>query len=250
MSQKTVKNKTGTIILGTIVIILVVIGLVSVIRFGAEKVKNLTDDGELRVKYEEYLAPVIMNDPKAFDDVTRADQNELIGIAIWSYLKGIQPDDLEYVDEGMLLPKENVERTFISLFGTDVKPAHTTVDGGEGVEFVYDETRSAYIIPITGITPIYTPDVVDISKKGTTLILTVGYLAGAEWVQAKDGSMQAPVPAKYMRISLREISEGVYYISAIQSVVAADYVTRTEKQTEAQQDGGTQEQTTKAAKEK
>ena len=230
MAQKTAKNKTGTMILGAVAIVLVIIGLVSVVRFGIGTVRNLTSDEKLKAEYETYLAPVIMNDPKAFDDVTRADQSELISISIWSYLKGIQPDDLEYVDEGMLVPKEEVEKTFISLFSTDVKPTHMTVDGGEGLEFVYDETRSAYIIPITGITPTYTPDVVDISKKGTTVILTVGYLAGTEWEQSADGSMVAPTPAKYMKISLRETADDVYYISAIQSAVAVDYVTQTQEQ--------------------
>ena len=224
-------------VLGVIVFALTVIGIVSVVRFSVGTVKNLSSDGKLKEKYEKYLSTVVMNDPDMFDDITAADNEQLISIAIWTLLEGDNaPDDYEYVDAGMLVPAADVEKTFTELFSADVTPSHCTVDGGEALQFKYDATRKAYIVPITGISPIYTPDVIEINKKGTTVILTVAYLAGTDWVQADDGSMVPPTPSKYVKISLREDADGNSYISSIQPAADVDYVTAQHTQETAQEE--------------
>ncbi len=229
MANTTKQNKKSTTaIIGFIVIALVVTGFVSIMRYSADALRSLSGNDKKAAQYEEFLAPVIMNDPDTFDDVVHADQKQLISIAIWALLEDdLAPDDYDYVDEGMLIPKSHIEDKFTTLFGTDVVPTHMSVDGGEGVEFIFDETREAYIIPITGITAIYAPDVVEIDKKGTTIILTVGCLANTDWTTDNKGNPVAPTPAKYLRISLRENNDGSFYISAIQSASASDYVTDT-----------------------
>lgn len=239
MAQKK-KGSAGSVILGAAVLLLVAIGLFSSVRAGIGAVKRLSGDTKLIEEYEKLLSPVIMNDPSAFDDISRADNEQLLSIAIWSLLESeLTPDDYEYVDEGMLVPKADVEKSFVRLFGTDVSPKHGTVDGGEGIAFTYDETREGYIIPITGATPIYTPDIVKLDKKGTTLVLTVGYLSSTEWTQSADGGLVPPTPSKYMRVSLRENPEGSYYISALQSVTGVDYVTEAESSSQAETEATT-----------
>lgn len=239
------KNKASMTVLGFIIFVLVIIGVVSVVKFSAGTVKNLSSDSRQKERYEKYLSTVVMNDPDMFDDITAADNEQLISIAIWTLLEGDNaPDDYEYVDAGMLVPAADVEKTFTELFSTDVAPTHRSVDGGEALQFKYDATRKAYIVPITGISPIYTPDVIEIDKKGTTVILTVAYLASADWVQEDDGSMTPPTPSKYVRISLREDADGNSYISSIQPAADVDYVTA--KHTEAQ----TQEENTTAKSKK
>lgn len=236
MARRKKRSKTSMTVFGFIIFVLAVIGIVSVVRGSVNTVKNLSDDSGLKEKYEKYLSTVIMNDPDTFDDITGADPKQLISIAIWTLLESdTAPDDYEYVDAGMLVPAADVEKTFTSLFSTDVTPTHCTVDGGEAIEFKYDSTRKAYIVPITGISPVYTPDVIEINKKGTTVILTVAYLASADWEMAKDGSMVPPTPSKYVKVSMREDADGNTYISSIQNAADADYisVTTTEKETKA-----------------
>lgn len=217
------KNKKGekilNIIVGSVVFFLVVTGIVSIIVFSAGKIKDrkAASDYANRQEYEELIAPVIMNDPDTFDDVTTADTNQLVAITIWSIMEETKdPDAFDYTEDGMLLPEKNVEEKFEKLFGSDVKINHCSVDGG-GIEFNYSEKKNCYVIPITGITPIYTPRVVEIDKKGNSVILTVGYLAGEDWVQDSHGNMVEPEPAKYVRVTLRKNSDGSLYVGAIQN---------------------------------
>ncbi len=218
--KNTKKEKALNIIVGTFVLVFIVIGIVSVILFGAGKIKDhrIASDYAKRQEYEEFIAPVIMNDPNTFDDVTTADSSQLVAIAIWSILEeNSDPDKFDYVDDGMLLPQKEVEKKFSFLFGSDVKLNHSTVDGG-GIEFKYSEKKKCYVIPITGITPIYTPRVTEIDKKGDSVVLTVGYLAGEDWAQDSKGNIVEPEPAKYVRITLRKNGKDGLYVSALQSI--------------------------------
>ncbi len=213
------REKVLNYVVGSIVLLLVLTGIVSIVMFSAGKIKDKKSaiDYEKRQEYEELIAPVIMNDPETFDDVTTANINQLVAITIWSILEETKdPDAFDYTQDGMLLPEKNVEEKFEKLFGSDVKINHCSVDGG-GIEFNYSEKKNCYVIPITGITPIYTPRVVDIDKKGNSVILTVGYLAGEDWAQDSNGNMIEPEPAKYVRVTLRKNSDDSFYVGSIQN---------------------------------
>lgn len=217
MEQKK-SSKLLNYIVGTAVIIFVAIGIFSVISFGVGKIKDISTErkAEKLSYYESFISPVIMNDPDTFDDVSKANQSQLIAISIWSILKdNAQPDKYEYTDGGMLMPQKEVEEEFKKLFGSEVSISHTTVDGG--VEFKYSEKKKCYIIPITGVTPIYTPDVTDADEKTNSVVLTVGYLAGEDYKQDAKGNMVAPEPSKYVKVTLRKGQNGEYYVAAIQN---------------------------------
>lgn len=219
------KNRPLNFIVGAAVIIFVCIGIFSVISFAAGKLSLMTDKTKSYKEYESLIAPVIMNDPDTFDDVSKANTDQLIAISIWAVMQdNPEPDKYKYTDGGMLLPQSEVEASFKRLFGSDVKPAHKTVDGGE-IEFKYSEKKACYIIPITGITPIYTPKVVSANESSGSAVLTVGYLATEDWAVDKNGGLSAPEPAKYMRVTLRKSSDGAYYISALQSAEPSETVT-------------------------
>ena len=223
--RKTQGRKTANYIVGTVIIIFVIIGIVSTAFFITGKLKSKSGKSEKLSEYKSFISSVIMNDPATFDDVTVADQSQLIGIAIWEILRNNpDPDRYEYSEGDMLLPKAEVEESFIKLFGTDVSISHTTVDGG-GIEFKYSDKKGCYVIPITGVTPIYTPKIIEADEKLNSVVLTVGYLAGEDWTQDRDGNMVEPEPAKYMKITLRKNSDKTYYVSAIQSTDAPQTVT-------------------------
>lgn len=217
-------SKALNFVVGAVVIILVIAGIVSIVGSVAGKISS-SKKPESYEEYESFIAPFIMNDPNTFDDVSRANQEQLIAIAVWSILRNNpEPDQYEYSDGDMLIPQTEVEQSFKKLFGNDVKLVHTTVDGG-GIEFKYSEKKKCYVIPITGISPIYTPEVISADEKSGSMILTVGYLASEDWVLDENGNMTQPQPSKYMKITLRKNSDATYYISALQSTDSSEIVT-------------------------
>jgi hypothetical protein len=192
------------------------------------------DNSKKIEEYNKLLRPVVMNDPATFDDVTIADKTQLTDIAIWSILVDeLTPQKYEYNDDGMVIPAEDVEQKFHELFGSQTEITHATIEG-YGYTFTFDSQANTYSIPLTGIVPIYTPRVVDISKKGSATVLTVGLLAGNEWSQTASGDMVAPEPDKYVRVTIRTDKDGSSYISAIQGTDTPDIVTTTEALTVAE----------------
>lgn len=208
------KNKAAFPV-GIIVIILVLIGLVSTIWFGVKTIGNWTDDSAKREEYQEFIVPVVMNDPAPFDDLSQADTMELMESAMWALLRSdVNPDEYAYEDGCMVIPQEDVKKQFVRLFGTDIEPVYATIVS-TSYEFTYDEATKSYRVPITSTEPLYTPVIYDVDHKGKTTVLTVGYLAANQWAQSVNGDMVAPEADKFMKITLREKGD-IYYISAIQ----------------------------------
>ncbi len=216
--EQSKKRKALNYIVGALILIFVGIGLVSTVRFLSSHVQHLSLREQQREQFRTMLRPVVMNDPATFDDVSLANPDELLSIAIWNILlQNPDPDRYDFADGQMLLPQTEVEESLQSLFGTDVSVKHTTVDGG-GVTFSYAEKKRCYTIPITGITPIYSPRIDDMTVSGDRVVLTVGYLSGEDVTQNENGELVLPEPAKRMRITLRRGAENQLFISAIQDI--------------------------------
>ena len=198
MSTNSTKKQKWAFPVGLLVVILAAIGLITVVVAGVKGVDIAIDKTKRYEEYEKILTPVVLIDPDSFDDVTKAQMSQLMEISIWSLLKNDNaPDNFESNDNGLAIPKSAVEEEFIEIFGTEVTPVHGTIEG-YGIDFVYDIVSETYTVPLTGVTPIYTPDVVDISKTTDTVVLTVACIAGNAWEQGENGEMKAPSPDKYI----------------------------------------------------
>lgn len=211
--------------IGMLITLLAAVGLVTIVVSAARGIGMAVEKGKNYEEYNTMLTPVVLIDPDNFDDITKADMSQLLDISIWSLLRNsdITPDRYENGENGLIVPKEDVEEQFKKLFGTQVTPVHATVEG-YGYEFTYDDAAGAYTIPLTGVIPIYTPKVVDKTSSSDTIVLTVACLAGEGWEQGEDGQMQEPVPDKYIKVTLRE-NGGDQYISAIQATSAPETAT-------------------------
>ncbi|MBO5859367.1 MAG: hypothetical protein J6R20_06280, partial [Clostridia bacterium] len=216
MSEKT--NKSGknklAFPIGIIVLILAIVGTVSTVRFAADSVKKLTDNSADKQKYEQMLKPVVMFDPDPFDDLSQADVSQLLNSAVWALLMSDEGTEKYPYSEGdifgIVVPQEDIEKYFVSLFGTeiDIASMHSSIDMS-AYDITYDAALKSYILPITGVESAYTPKVYEIDEKGSSVILSVGYIGSKTWAQVADEGYQAPEPDKYMKITLRERNGGM-----------------------------------------
>ncbi len=232
MAKNKGKNKLAFPI-GIIAGILAIVGLITVINFTVDKVRDLTDKTAEKAEYEEMLKPVVMFDPDPFDDLTQADISQLLNSAVWALLMSEDGADKYPYSEGetfgIVVPQEDIESCFVSLFGTeiDIASLHSSIDMSE-YEITYDAALKSYILPITGVESAYSPKVYDIEKQGSSKILSVGYIGNLAWAQIEDGEYSAPEPDKYMKITLRERSGGMMYVSSIQAVDGQEVIGTTE----------------------
>jgi len=229
---KAKKNKLAFPV-GVIAAVLAVIGLITVIRFSADTVKNLADNSAEKAEFEKLLAPVVMFDPDPFDDLTQADVSQLLNSAVWALLMSDEGADKYPYSEGenigIIVPQADIEKYFTGLFGNeiDIASMHSSLDMSE-YDISYDAALKSYILPITGIESAYTPKVYDIEKQGSSLILSVGYIGNKAWVQVADGEFAAPEPDKFMKITLRE-RDGGRYISSIQATDVQEVIGTTQR---------------------
>lgn len=230
-AQRTRSKNKWAFPVGLIVLILVLIGIISIIYFGAGAIGKLADNPKKLEEYQEFIAPVVINDPAPFDDLSQADRMELMESAMWALLRSnVNPDEYPYEDGCMVIPQEDVKEQFVRLFGTDIEPKYGTIVS-TNYEFTYDEGTKTYRVPITSTEPLYTPVIYDIDKSGKTTTLVVGYLAANEWKQSPNGDMVAPDADKFMKITLRQKGD-TYYISSIQVTDRPDTATTKEAPSE------------------
>lgn len=220
--KQTKKNKLAFPI-GIIAIVLAIVGAVTVVGFVSDTVKDLTDNTAQKKEYEKMLTPVVMFDPDPFDDLTQADVSQLLNSAVWALLMSDEGTEQYSYSEGetfgIIVPQTDIEQYFVGLFGNEINIAsmHSSIDMSD-YDITYDAAQQSYILPVTGVESAYTPKVYDIDKQGSSVILTVGYIGNKAWVQLEDGEYAAPEADKYMKITLRERSGGMY----IASIQAAD----------------------------
>lgn len=237
MATKQKKKNKLAFPLGVLTIILAVIGLITTVSFSVDTVKNLTDKTADKREYEQMLRPVVMFDPDPFDDLTQADVSQLLNSAVWALLMSEDGADKYPYSEGenfgIVVPQADIEKYFVSLFGTeiDIASMHSSIDMSD-YDITYDAALKSYILPITGVESAYTPKVYDIEKQGSSLILSVGYIGNSAWVQVEDGEYTAPEADKYMKITLRERSGGMMYVSSIQSTDGNEVIGTTERREE------------------
>ncbi len=235
-AKKRKKNKLAFPV-GVIAAILAIIGLITVVKFSVDTVQNLTDKTAEKKEYEEMLKPVVLFDPDPFDDLTQADVSQLLNSAVWALLMSEDGADKYPYSEGenfgIIVPQADIEKYFVSLFGTeiDIASMHSSIDMSD-YDIIYDAALKSYILPITGVESAYTPKIYDIEEQGSSLILSVGYIGNSAWVQVADGEYTAPEPDKYMKITLRERSGGMMYVSSIQSTDGQEVIGTTQRREE------------------
>lgn len=206
-------------LLGLVVLIFAFLGIVLTVWNSVRYIRSTIDTGSEFSEYNEYLTPIAAVDPDAFDDITAADREQLLNAAIWSILSDEStPDTYSYSGGYMLIPAADVEKAYMAIFGPETTSSltHMTVQGYNSV-FEYNVTGAVYKIPVTTISPIYTPQVTNVEKSGTALVVTVNLLASESWAKDNEGNFIAPEPDKVVKITLREL-QGSYYINAIQTV--------------------------------
>lgn len=222
--------------LGLSITVLAIIGAITLVSLGVNGIKKVADKTELKREYAIFIKNVIRNDPSTYDDISKADMSQLLDSAVWDLIRVGNLDAGKYTYSenepiGYRIPQEDIEYCFIRLFGSEIKPEHNTVNG-VGYTFTYDAVTKEYTIPVTGVSPIYVPEVYNIDKKGSSIILTVGFKGYGEWNLDDLGWNIDPDPVKIMKITLRERKTDKqdippYYVGALQATDATDIAVST-----------------------
>ncbi len=211
--QRREARRSRRILIGAGVSLLVIIGIISIISTVVSGIQILLDDSDEKLLYADFIAPLVQLDPLPFDSLDSAPQDTLIQAAIWLAFTEEDSTTFERNEFGSaFLPTAIVDGYALTLYGPDFVAEHKTfIDSG--LEFVYDEEKKAYVIPITAQLTTYNPIVEEIDNDGDDKILTVGYLLPAGTSLGNLGNEDVPI--KYLNYVLTKNGNN-YYISAIE----------------------------------
>lgn len=216
------KKKIGSFIIGLIVLALAITGAVSIVRVVADRFFSAEEETVDYSGYAEFLTWVVGVDPDSFSDITKADKEALLNIAICTLLTDdTKTGDYNVTEKGLVVPAEDVEGYYLKMFGPDVEIVHSSVMG-YGYEFTYDATAQTYTVPLTGVTPPFTVRIESVEKTGGLAILRVGYVGTNNIEVQADGTISATQPDKYADITLKETETG-YNLISVMAVTVGEY---------------------------
>lgn len=200
-------------LIGGILSVLIVVGAVTLVGALGRNVAKLFDNTKEKESYQKLLAPLVMLDPVPFDSLETADQNMLLQTAIW---ETIYNEDISKYDRDelgtLILPTVDIDKNAALLFGKGYKLQHASFNAS-GMDFVYNEETKSYLIPVTGTTGSYTPQVEHIRSSVKEKRVTVGYLAPPMGF-SMDGATDNTKPVKYYDFIFTRQDDG-YYLSAM-----------------------------------
>ena len=207
------RPKIAQAALGLLILLMAILGVAFIVTNTVEYVsKQLNDDTKLR-EFDTFLTPVVMQDPKPFVSIDKAENEFLLEASIWKALQDDAKISSYEMDEDsrILLPVEVVEENAKSLFG-NAAITHESF-GEEDEMFTYNEETEQYHVPLISLEA-FKPYTFSAKKKKDVYTLKVGYVPWLEYKTEKSGEDGQPTPSKTMEYILRE-KDGGYEIMSI-----------------------------------
>ncbi len=207
------------IILGAVFSLFALIGVLSVVSGLVSFGQKQLDNSDEKKYYSNLLNTLVMYDPLPFESPESADQDLLLISSVWN---AIMNEDLSVYEkdeyEQTLLPTVVVDKYFSGIFGTEYKLNHHTFTNDDA-EFVYDEEKQTYTVPITSYPSGYSAEVAKIKNSHGTKVVTVGYLSAlTSWADTSERTVVKYVDYVFEKenstYALKEIKESNMKVEA------------------------------------
>ncbi len=163
---------------------------------------------------ETLVSCIAINNPSQFKNIQSADTTELMSIALWCVLESDCEKEYDFQSKQMVISESCVESMFYSLFTSSATVCHSTVNS-ECITFSYDEIKKVYYVPITGVTPKYTAQIIKQKQKGNTITIKADYIPQNDWVQDTNGNIIPPEKEKTAFITLKQKSNKTLTVCSV-----------------------------------
>ena len=157
---------------------------------------------------------VAINSPLKFTSPEKAEKNKLVAIAFWCILLSGENESYDFSDKAILINENLLEDVYRSLFEDTDFPDHKTIKS-QGLTFTYNKKDGTYSVPITGITPGYTAEIVSEKEKGDKIRVKADLIPADKWTQDADGKIISPKAQRSMNVTLKRKIEGTLTILSV-----------------------------------
>lgn len=196
---------------GIFVLILSVIGLISTVKFGMEKVSDIVNNTALKEELEDVIYPLVICDPAVFDNTGSIGESTVIMSSCWKIILDGDTERYKKEFDYIIVPAADIESAATLLYGENITVNHKQIVSSD-IAFYYDSDTECYRIPYNPKYFSYSPKIENISKTDDGYILEVGYISPTPaWLSSKGEEI---LPEKYMIYTLKKSSSG-YIISSV-----------------------------------
>lgn len=149
-------------------------------------------------EYSDLLKPVVMQDPKKFENIDKADPEMVMTSGLWETILKNSNRYTNFDKEGKtVIPEDDVEKGCKTLFGPDCKITGKNPQNYSFFEF-NEQEKAFHVLPISNHNT-YFPYISDCNKYGEMLEFKVGYIfVTDEWL-TNSALKKEPTPDKYMK---------------------------------------------------
>lgn len=195
---------------GIVVLLLALVGVgYLATALGTQIYRAVTDDSRERA-YDEFLEPLVMQDPDAFSSQASADEQMVLAASLWKALEDNSASYTSYDESGRtLVPLADVSDACHSLFGpeAELQLNNTEIDSF----FTFDtDTNQFHVTPFSTQSS-YVPYTESIRTEDGKTVLRVGYVAPTDsWRSDEEDAPEKPTPVKYMEYVLEKDNETEY----------------------------------------
>jgi len=190
-------------LIGIIVSFLSLVGFIFTVGWATGVVKDIVGNTKQKEEFAEFIYPVVINDPAAFENNQQISSDVIISSAIWDII--LYGDKGKYPVEfgNITIPQSDVELYATNIFGTGLNFDHKTL-GDATLTFYYSPENKSYIVPESPKYFPYSPLVEEIRKTNDTYSLKVGYVSPSpDWLIASN--KKKPVQCdKYMEYVVKK----------------------------------------------
>lgn len=215
MKEKNGKKGRGVAWFGLAVMAFALVGLFAVGYGGVRLTVSLLSNDKLKGELEDFLAPVVILDPPAFDSPDQLDERIVRTAAIWHLVRTEDLSRYQMDSYGFFaVPATDIERHAVQLFGEVPTLQHDSIQTYTGDLFSYSEEAGCYIVPSEPQIIPYIPEIDEITRSGDTYTLRVGYIPyAAQW---SSGSRRTEIsPDKYLTAVVVRQEDGSFRLSSL-----------------------------------
>lgn len=198
-------HRRPALITGVIVLLLALTGVGFLATEIGQQIYTIATDDSRERAYDDYLEPLVMQDPEPFSSYEAADPQMVLSASLWKALSDNSASYTEYDQDGRtLVPLADVSDACHSLFGPQAELELS--DSGQENFFTFDETINQFHVTPYSNQSSYMPYTESIRTEDGKTVLKVGYVAPTDSWREESGEDAAPAPVKYMEYVL--VSDG------------------------------------------
>lgn len=165
--------------------------------------------------YDDMIWPVVMQDPKPFDESNPPDKETMLKASLWKLAMNRNNMNESWNEKSQLvLPKSDVESAGKKLFGKEPDFSGLTQKGSGFYKF--DDSKNAFLVePISG-TDGFLPHTVNACHEGDDVVLKVGYVSPKNQFNSEMNKVFNNKVEKYAKYRLKKnINTGNFYILSV-----------------------------------